>query len=111
PPRERAAPRILRASCPLDPGFVPSPPDPSILIHGAGPAGLTLAWWLHRAGARPTVLEKRPDLSDRGYMIDFYGSGFDVAEKMGLRDALAARHYPVEAVAFVDRDGDVRARL
>lgn len=82
------------------------PRNPKVLISGAGIAGLTLAYWLRRHGFEPSVVERRPDLDDRGYMIDFYGSGFDVAERMGLRDALAARHYPVETLEFVDDDGD-----
>lgn len=44
-------------------------------------------------------------------MIDFYGSGFDVAEKMGLLDALRVRHYPIPQMQVVDREGKVHARL
>jgi 2-polyprenyl-6-methoxyphenol hydroxylase-like FAD-dependent oxidoreductase len=47
----------------------------NVLISGAGIAGLTLAYWLEQAGFSPTIVEKRPDLSDEGYMIDFYGVG------------------------------------
>jgi 2-polyprenyl-6-methoxyphenol hydroxylase-like FAD-dependent oxidoreductase len=43
----------------------------NILISGAGIAGLTLAHWLRRFGFQPTVIEKRRDLCDQGYMIDF----------------------------------------
>jgi 2-polyprenyl-6-methoxyphenol hydroxylase-like FAD-dependent oxidoreductase len=85
----------------------------NILISGAGIAGLTLAWWLQRSGFAPVVVEKRPDLSDRGYMIDFYGSGYDVAERMGLLDALAVQReqYPVSKLRFVDLRGRTRAAL
>ncbi len=85
----------------------------NILISGAGISGLTLAYWLERRGFSPTIVEKRPDLHERGYMIDFYGSGFDVAEKMDLLDPLraASDRYPIRELAFVDRTGRRRARL
>jgi len=85
----------------------------NILISGAGISGLTLAYWLQHWGFSPTVIEKRPDLDQRGYMIDFYGSGFDVAEKMNLLKSLEAQsnQYPMKKVIFVDRQGKPRAML
>lgn len=80
-----------------------------ILISGCGIAGLTLAYWLERRGFSPEIVEKRPDLADEGYMIDFYGSGFDVAERMGIIEHLRQKHYPVPRMDFVDRNGRVRA--
>jgi 2-polyprenyl-6-methoxyphenol hydroxylase-like FAD-dependent oxidoreductase len=84
-----------------------------ILISGAGISGLTLAYWLHKWGFSPTIVEKRPDLQDRGYMIDFYGSGFDVAEKMNLIEALQSKsdQYHIRKLEFVDREGKPRASL
>ena len=76
-----------------------------ILISGAGIAGLTLAWWLNRAGHEPVIVEKRNNPDDAGFMIDFYGSGFDVAEKMGLIDRLKERHYSMHELIFVNRQG------
>ncbi|MGE5376809.1 MAG: FAD-dependent monooxygenase [Bacteroidota bacterium] len=85
----------------------------NILISGGGIAGLTLAYWLQHWGFSPTVIEKRPDLDQRGYMIDFYGSGFDVAEQMNLIKSLEAEsnQYPMKKVIFVDRQGKARATL
>lgn len=85
--------------------------NPHILISGAGIAGLTLAYWLKEFGFSPTVIEKRADLNDKGYMIDFYGSGFDVAEKMGLVEKLKARHYPMKGLVLVDQAGQQKAIL
>jgi len=84
-----------------------------ILISGAGISGLTLAYWLQKWGFEPSIVEKRTDLSERGYMIDFYGSGFDVAEKMDLTDALqaASRQYPIARLQFVNNEGKPRAEL
>jgi 2-polyprenyl-6-methoxyphenol hydroxylase-like FAD-dependent oxidoreductase len=81
------------------------PSNPNILISGAGIAGLTLAYWLQRYGFQPAIVEKRPNLSNAGYMIDFYGSGIDVAERMGILDALKATQYPISGLTIVDRDG------
>jgi len=38
-------------------------------------------------------------------MIDFFGSGYDVAEKMGILDKLEAIHYPISRLAFLDGTG------
>ena len=69
----------------------------NILISGAGISGLTLAYWLHKRGFSPAIVEKRADLRERGYMIDFYGSGFDVAEKMNELEQLQEKsdQYPL----------------
>lgn len=85
----------------------------NILISGAGISGLTLAYWLHHWGFSPTIIEKRPNLDQRGYMIDFYGSGFDVAEKMNLLKELQEKssQYPMKKVTFVDRHGKPCATL
>jgi len=83
----------------------------NILISGAGIAGLTLAYWLQKFGFSPTIIENRPNLDHEGYMIDFYGSGFDVAEKMGLTESLRARHYDIPNLAFVDSQGKPQASM
>jgi 2-polyprenyl-6-methoxyphenol hydroxylase-like FAD-dependent oxidoreductase len=80
----------------------------NILISGAGIAGLTLAFWLSRGGHAVTIVEKSKALRDEGYMIDFFGSGYDVAELMGLLPALQRIHYPVPCFVFVDAEGRER---
>lgn len=82
-----------------------------VLISGGGIAGLTLAYWLDHFGFEPVIVEKRRDLSDDGYMIDFYGSGFDVAERMGLIDSLRARHSAIPKLIYVDSLGMNQASL
>lgn len=74
----------------------------SILISGAGIAGPALAYWLLRFGLQPTILESAPRLRTAGYMIDFWGRGFDVAERMGLRSALTSAGYDVRELRIVD---------
>ena len=79
-----------------------------VLICGAGIAGLTLAWCLERRGHDPVVVERAPHLRDDGYMIDFFGSGFDAAERLGLLPALESIHYPVDRLVFVNERGAER---
>ncbi len=59
-----------------------------ILISGAGITGLTLAYWLKKFGHEPELIEIWPELRNQGYMMDFFGSGYDVGEAMGLLEAL-----------------------
>jgi 2-polyprenyl-6-methoxyphenol hydroxylase-like FAD-dependent oxidoreductase len=37
--------------------------------------------------------------------MDFFGSGWDVAQRMGLTPALQAVRYPIDALEFVDAHG------
>jgi 2-polyprenyl-6-methoxyphenol hydroxylase-like FAD-dependent oxidoreductase len=62
----------------------------TVLISGAGVAGQALAFWLHRHGFAPTVVEKAPELRRGGYKIDLRGAAIDVAERMGILDAVRA---------------------
>ncbi|API87299.1 FAD-dependent monooxygenase [Francisella uliginis] len=55
-----------------------------IAINGAGVAGLSLAWWLEKYGFEVTVFEKKQKLPTEGYLINSWGSGYEVLTKMGL---------------------------
>lgn len=81
------------------------------IICGGGIAGLTLAWWLDRYGWEVLIVERAPALRDQGYAIDFFGSGYDVAELMGLVPQLRETRYPIDEVAYVNRDGHQVSRL
>jgi 2-polyprenyl-6-methoxyphenol hydroxylase-like FAD-dependent oxidoreductase len=81
--------------------------DRKLLISGAGISGLTLAILLKEQGFEPLVVERDHALPDEGYMMDFFGAGFDVAERMDLADALRAIHYPIDHFEFVDPAGKV----
>jgi len=76
-----------------------------VLIAGAGIAGLTLAYWLRRSGHDIVLIEKSPSRRPEGYMIDFFGTGYDVAEKMGILPDLETIHYPTPRLAFLDANG------
>ncbi len=43
-----------------------------MLISGGGVAGLTLAYWLHRYGFEPVVIEQAAGVRRDGYAIDFF---------------------------------------
>ncbi len=76
-----------------------------IVICGAGIAGLTLAWWLRRAGAEVTVLEKAAAPRSDGYMMDFFGSGYDVAERMGILGDLREAAADITELVYADGRG------
>jgi 2-polyprenyl-6-methoxyphenol hydroxylase-like FAD-dependent oxidoreductase len=76
-----------------------------ILISGAGIAGPTLAYWLLRFGHEPTLVENAAELRSGGYVIDFWGAGFDIAERMGLLPELKRRGYAIQEVRMVDDCG------
>ncbi|MFZ0454833.1 MAG: FAD-dependent monooxygenase [Ignavibacteriaceae bacterium] len=64
-----------------------------VVISGAGIGGLTLAYFLHKNGYQPIIIEKSDSLRDGGYMIDFFSSGIFVAEKMGIIEQLKAKNH------------------
>ncbi len=76
-----------------------------VLISGAGIAGPTLAYWLAHYGFEPTLLESAPALRTGGYVIDFWGAGFDVADRMGLLPEIRRKGYMVREVVAVNERG------
>jgi 2-polyprenyl-6-methoxyphenol hydroxylase-like FAD-dependent oxidoreductase len=83
----------------------------SVLISGIGIAGPTLAFWLERSGFQPTLIERAPRLRDGGYVIDFWGLGYDIAERMGLAEEIQHIGYHVRELRIVDDRGDRVAGL
>ncbi|UJP10159.1 FAD-binding domain [Microbacterium sp. KUDC0406] len=76
-----------------------------ILIVGAGIAGPTLAYWLARTGHEPTIVERAPQLREGGYVVDFWGTGYDVAERMGIVPRLLDEGYRFRELREVDSRG------
>lgn len=81
----------------------------TILISGAGIAGPTLAFWLRAGGFEPTLIEQAPSLRTGGYVIDFWGRGYDIAERMGLRQKIDDVGYHMRELRVVDERGRRRA--
>jgi 2-polyprenyl-6-methoxyphenol hydroxylase-like FAD-dependent oxidoreductase len=76
-----------------------------ILVSGAGIAGCCLAWWLERDGNAVTLVERAGEPRKGGYVIDFWGLGYEVAERMGLLPELRRQDLAVEEFRVVDRNG------
>jgi len=82
-----------------------------VLISGGGIAGLTLAHFLHQHGMTPVIIERASGLRREGYAIDFFGIGYEVAERMHLIDRLAQEQIPFEVLAYVNAQGKLIAKL
>jgi 2-polyprenyl-6-methoxyphenol hydroxylase-like FAD-dependent oxidoreductase len=82
--------------------------NPRVLISGAGIAGPSLAQRLLRHGFEPTLLERAPAFRRGGYMIDVWGTGYDILERYGLVDAARQRGYLFDRLRFVDARGRER---
>lgn len=82
-----------------------------IAISGAGVAGPTLAYWLPKSGHDVLLIEEMPELRSGGYVVDFWGIGYDVAERMGLIPRIRELGYQVREVRFVDGLGRTRGRF
>lgn len=76
-----------------------------VLISGGGIAGLTLAYWLRQYGIEVLVIERAAPYCHDGYGLDFYGTGYDVAERMGVIDQLRAQQFPWKEIAYVNASG------
>ncbi|MGB6871132.1 MAG: FAD-dependent monooxygenase [Acidobacteriaceae bacterium] len=76
----------------------------TILISGASIAGPALAFWLHRYGFQPTIVERAPAIRAGGYAIDFRGASLRVLERMGLLPAVQEKQTRIGAITIVDRN-------
>ena len=70
-----------------------------------------MAYWLLRAGFTPVLIERAPKFREGGYIIDFWGIGFDVAERMGLISELRETGYTIDRVEFVTASGKRRSSM
>ena len=81
----------------------------TVLVSGASIAGPALAFWLHRNGMRPVVLERAPGIRPGGQTVDLRGAGRAVAQQMGIEDAVRDAGTGELGVQFVDDRNLVRA--
>jgi 2-polyprenyl-6-methoxyphenol hydroxylase-like FAD-dependent oxidoreductase len=74
-----------------------------VLISGASVAGPTLAYWLHRAGFRVTVVERSSSVRRGwgGQAVDLFGPAVDIVERMGLLPRITAARTRTELITFV----------
>ena len=78
----------------------------TVLISGAGIGGPTLAFWLKAGGFEPTLVEHAPAIRAGGFVIDFWGLGYDLAERMGLASDIEHVGYHMRELRIVDDQGD-----
>lgn len=76
-----------------------------LAINGMGIAGPTLAYWLRRFGHDPVLFEQSPQLRTGGYLVDFWGLGYELAERMGIISHVLDQAYRMERMRMVDGDG------
>lgn len=77
----------------------------SVLISGIGIAGPTLAYWLSVYGIKSTLIERASHFRTGGYALDFWGRGFDVAEKMGIIPDIRRDGYDIRELRLVNERG------
>ncbi len=79
-------------------------PPSHVLITGASIAGPSLAFWLHRAGIRTTLVERAPAFRTGGQNIDVRGVAREVLRRAGLEEAVAAATTGERGTRFVRAD-------
>jgi 2-polyprenyl-6-methoxyphenol hydroxylase-like FAD-dependent oxidoreductase len=82
-----------------------------ILIVGGGIGGLTLAYWLHHNGFKPTVIEKASGFGNVGYALSATGHSIDIMRQMGLTDKLVSKSYKVPRGVMMTDKGRVLKRF
>ncbi|WP_433179189.1 FAD-dependent monooxygenase [Actinoallomurus sp. CA-150999] len=78
----------------------------SVLISGAGIAGLAQAYWMDRAGCDVTVVERSPQPRPGGQAIDVRGPALTVAERMGILPGLRELKTDMRGSSAVDAAGN-----
>ncbi|KAK1772799.1 FAD/NAD(P)-binding domain-protein [Phialemonium atrogriseum] len=77
-----------------------------VLIVGASIAGPTAAYWLAKAGASVTIIERFPNMRTNGQNIDIRTAGVTVMRKMpGMEAAVRAKTIDIEGISVVRDDG------
>ncbi|MFK5977735.1 MAG: FAD-binding domain [Rhizobiaceae bacterium] len=82
-----------------------------VAINGTGIAGPTLAYWLKHYGHEPVLFEKSPTLRTGGYIIDFWGAGYKIADKMGIIPTMMKDAYIMERIRTVTAGGYTTSSL
>ncbi|WP_212750766.1 NAD(P)/FAD-dependent oxidoreductase [Haloterrigena sp. H1] len=85
--------------------------DRNILIVGGGLAGLAFATYLARAGAEPTIVERRTEWGDGGYGIGLWGDGHAVLNDLDCLSAVREAATDPRTVAVRASEDGVLARL
>ena len=77
-----------------------------VLVVGASIAGPMAAYWLAKAGASVTIIERFPELRTNGQNIDIRTTGVTVMRKIpGMEAAVRAKIVQMEGISFVRENG------
>ncbi|WP_205873322.1 FAD-dependent monooxygenase [Mycobacterium camsae] len=82
-----------------------------VVVCGAGIAGLAAAERMSSLGAEVVLLERAAGPRAHGYLIDFFGAGYDAAEAIGLLPAIRDVGYNFDEANLVDERGRCRAAV
>jgi 2-polyprenyl-6-methoxyphenol hydroxylase-like FAD-dependent oxidoreductase len=82
----------------------------TVLISGAGIAGLTLAYWLSKYGYKVTVVETAPGLKKGGAAIDVRGDALNIATRMNILDKIKTKKIRT-SLEFVDSQNNCIASM
>lgn len=84
----------------------------NVLISGASVAGPALAYWLHRHGFTPTIVERAPALREGGYAVDFRGEAhLSVLRRMGVMADIERAKTGMGSMSYVNSAGKPQAEL
>lgn len=78
-----------------------------VLVCGASIAGPTVGYWLAEYGFDVEIVERSSEVRGGGYPIDLRGSAMDVAERMGMSEALREAHLDIGKLTLVDGQGEL----
>lgn len=76
-----------------------------ILISGAGVAGLTAALRLAKAGYKPVIVEKAPELRPGGYLVALSHQAYIFADEMGLIPDIKPHDMRIASSSYHDKTG------
>ena len=83
----------------------------NVLISGAGVAGPALAFWLHRHGFSPTVVERARSPREGGQAVDIRGAAIDVAGRMEILDTVRQARTCTRGMSYVSSAGKQLASM
>ena len=76
--------------------------SPRVLVSGASVAGPVLAYWLHRFGFTPTVVERTTEVrvGGGGHAVDLFGPAVDLMDWMGVLPEVRECRTRTEVMSF-----------
>jgi 2-polyprenyl-6-methoxyphenol hydroxylase-like FAD-dependent oxidoreductase len=78
------------------------PPDPEVLVVGAGPVGLVAALFLQRHGVRVEVVDMHQRTSQHSYALAIHPRTLQILEEAGLSEGLIALGRKLTKVAYYE---------